>query len=81
LAVKSLRVENTLKAEPYFVSLLRQAEESSRPAFMFASKRSRSNPKLIYYIGCSMQRLILTVTSEELQIMEENVNSIMERLH
>lgn len=41
--------------------------------------RSAKNSRLIHYIGCSINRSCLTLTSEEVQVLQENVSRMKEQ--
>jgi hypothetical protein len=43
----------------------------------FIINRSAKNSRLIYYIGCSINKSELTMTSEEVQVLQENFNQIL----
>lgn len=43
----------------------------------FVYSQSLDSPNLIYYLGFSMSHLVVTVTSQELEIFLNNMNDLM----
>jgi hypothetical protein len=43
----------------------------------FVYSQSLDSPNLIYYLGFSMRHLIITATSQEIEVFIDNLNDLM----
>jgi hypothetical protein len=77
LLISRCRIENELKYNAIFPVLFESAHTKGAKYFInFKISRSAKNSRLIHYIGCSINKSWLTITSEELQAIQENISQI-----
>ena len=78
LVINGCRIENELKYNAIFPVIFESDISQTAKYFInFRISQSARNPRLIHYIGCSINKSRLTMTSEELQVMQENMNRIV----
>jgi hypothetical protein len=77
LMVSRCRIENELKYNAIFPVVFESQHTKDAKYFInFKLSRSGRNSRLIHYIGCSINKSWLTITSEELQAIQENVSQV-----
>ena len=74
--MKSFRIENQIKSRAIFPILL---EPTKQDQFFlnFLLVKDTKNSKLIHYIGLSINNFTLSLTSEEVQYVQTNINEMM----
>lgn len=71
LLVSRCRIENELKYNAIFPVVFESQHTKEAKYFInFKLSRSGRNSRLIHYIGCSINKSWLTITSEELQAIQ-----------
>lgn len=77
--IRQLQIENCLKISPIFPVIMYSASsnrEKANPFLNFMITKDNFNSKLIHYIGVSINRFTLSITSEEIQCLQECISEI-----
>ena len=75
LLVKNIRIENERSAKPMFPVMLLATDE---PYLQVSLVRDQENSKLIPYVGLSVNKSAISLTSDEFTILHENINEMVD---
>ena len=74
-----MKIDNCLKIAPIFPILLQSLVTPQAVFFInFSLVKDNYNSQLVHYFGLSINKFVLTLSSEEIQCIQENFNDIME---
>ena len=74
-----MKIDNCLKIAPIFPILLQSLITPQASFFInFVLAKDNYNSQLIHYFGLSINKFVLTLSSEEIQCIQDNFNQIME---
>lgn len=74
VVLESLKIENIYKKNPYYAVVAYSQLKESKCFIKLVYSKSLDNPNLVYYLGFSMDLLVISLTSQEIEVCLDNFN-------
>ena len=72
-----LKIDNSLKIDPIFPVLFKSTPVKDTDFFLnFVVIKDNFNTNLIHYLGIFVNKFIVSITSEEIQCLQENISEL-----